>query len=131
MICFSINCCLLSHLPQLSHHQVRSPHTALLLSFLPLLFISCSDTKSYSVLCSTPNSSAGKSSLQWVRPLPFATSFILDPYRESSRISCCYPESWKSYRNGSTGLAPSYTPATHRWCKRPKATIVNCILYIF
>lgn len=93
--------------------------------------ISHSDIRSYNVSCSTLNSSAGKCSFQWVRPLVFTTSSILDPYRESSRISCCYPESWKSCNNGCTGLSLSYTPATHRWCRCPKATIINCVLYIF
>lgn len=108
-----------------------SMHHSALLSFLPLLFISHSAIRSYSVSYSTPNSSAGKCSFQWIRPLAFTISSILDPYRESSRISCCYPESWKSCSNGCTGLSLSYTLATHRWCRCPKATIINCVLYIF
>lgn len=41
--------------------------------------------------------------------------WILDPQQNSSRISCCCPESRRSCGYISAGLVPSYAPAIHRW----------------
>ena len=50
-----------------------------------------------------------------LRPLASATLSILDPYWDSSLISCCCPGSWRACGYGSGGPAPSHTPAVHRW----------------
>ena len=47
------------------------------------------------------------------RPLDSATQSMLDPHRDFFLIACCCPESWRSCSSGSTGLAPSSTPAVH------------------
>ena len=49
------------------------------------------------------------------RPLASGTPSILDPQWNSSQISCCCPESWRSCSFGSVESAPSHTPAAHRW----------------
>jgi hypothetical protein len=55
--------------------------------------------------------------LSGTRPLATATLSILDPHRDSSQIDCCCPLSWRSYSLGSVGLAPSYIPTVHGWCR--------------
>ena len=50
-----------------------------------------------------------------LRPLASATLSILDPYWDSSQISCCCPVSWSSCVSGPAGWAPSLAPAVHRW----------------
>lgn len=49
------------------------------------------------------------------RPPASVTLSILDPHRDSSRISCCCPVSRRSYSFRSAGLTLSQAPAGHRW----------------
>ena len=54
-------------------------------------------------------------SLVWLKVSAFPTLSILDPYQESSWISCCCSVLWRSCSFGSVGLAPSLDSAVHRW----------------
>jgi hypothetical protein len=49
------------------------------------------------------------------RPLASAIPSILEPYQDSSGISCCCPVSWRSCNFRSAGQALSCAPAVHRW----------------
>jgi hypothetical protein len=49
-----------------------------------------------------------------LRSLASAILSILDPYWDSSQISCCCPVSWRSCSLGSAILAPSCVPTVHR-----------------
>lgn len=48
------------------------------------------------------------------RLLTSGTLSILCPHRDSFWISCCCPESWKSYSYGSHGLVPAHDTVGHR-----------------
>jgi hypothetical protein len=48
------------------------------------------------------------------RSLASVTPSILNRHRDSSRLSCCCPMSWKSYRFGAAGLALSHIPTVLR-----------------
>jgi hypothetical protein len=59
-----------------------------------------------------PNVHCNESGL---RPLASAILSILESHWGFSQISCCRSVSWKLCSFGSAGLAPSHTPAFHRW----------------
>jgi hypothetical protein len=51
--------------------------------------------------------------LSGMRPLPSATLSIMKSHWDSSQISCCCPESWRSHSFGYSGPVLSHTRAVH------------------
>lgn len=49
------------------------------------------------------------------KPLASGTPSLLDSHRNSTWISCCCPNSWRSWSYGSSGPFPSLSPASYRW----------------
>ena len=54
-------------------------------------------------------------SLGWFKISSSVALSTLDPHRDSSRLSCCRPVSWRSFNFGTAGLALSCVSTIHRW----------------